>query len=294
MPMLTSVPAPALRSAPASSHRHESSRVRASVTAAVLVLAGATAAHGATYPNGFVWSLVSDYDAGTQQGGSIGRGNPALDAEGVMAWSYEWLPAGAPLGLPIPAWYTAPSTLLVWDAPSSLGSPAWSKSDDSTLVVSSEPAASRAALVHVPGSVDAKPLVRWTNPLGRDAAVRVSDFITLQWVSGASGSVDVVIALWDRSAGAFVPLFSSTVQRPESGNVAIIGPELPQVNIGSGDSLVLSVSGNGLPIGEIVTLTDLRITLLSGGACPGDADGDRTVQFFDITSVLANFGAACP
>jgi hypothetical protein len=28
--------------------------------------------------------------------------------------------------------------------------------------------------------------------------------------------------------------------------------------------------------------------------CPGDADGSRTVNFLDITTVLANFGTACP
>jgi hypothetical protein len=28
--------------------------------------------------------------------------------------------------------------------------------------------------------------------------------------------------------------------------------------------------------------------------CPGDADGDGTVRFLDITTVLANFGIACP
>jgi hypothetical protein len=39
---------------------------------------------------------------------------------------------------------------------------------------------------------------------------------------------------------------------------------------------------------------DISVTLLPPEPCPGDADGSRSVNFADITTVLANFGIACP
>jgi hypothetical protein len=36
------------------------------------------------------------------------------------------------------------------------------------------------------------------------------------------------------------------------------------------------------------------VTVLPPPACFGDADGSRTVNFLDITTVLVNFGVACP
>jgi hypothetical protein len=38
----------------------------------------------------------------------------------------------------------------------------------------------------------------------------------------------------------------------------------------------------------------LTLAHMTSSACPGDADGSRSVNFLDITTVLANFGNTCP
>jgi hypothetical protein len=69
---------------------------------------------------------------------------------------------------------------------------------------------------------------------------------------------------------------------------------------GDGGALLTSaqvpsaVSANGNIEAAEYALLDLSIFNPPPPECPGDADGDGEVTFGDITTVLANFGAACP
>jgi hypothetical protein len=68
------------------------------------------------------------------------------------------------------------------------------------------------------------------------------------------------------------------------------------VNNDGFDDLIVAASGNdsnGLNSGSARVYFSVPLPT-PPAPCPGDADGSRSVTFLDITTVLANFGNACP
>lgn len=62
---------------------------------------------------------------------------------------------------------------------------------------------------------------------------------------------------------------------------------------GPGDVLIQATSTNSSE-NYMVGAFALAVPVDIGGLCPGDADGNGTVNFADITEVLTNFGFLCP
>lgn len=61
---------------------------------------------------------------------------------------------------------------------------------------------------------------------------------------------------------------------------------------GNLNELVFGVAGNAAPLDP--TGVEFAVAVLYPVPCPGDADGNRMVDFADVTNVLANFGGAGP
>jgi hypothetical protein len=248
------------------------------------------AAAQAQYTNGFAWRFANDFNAGVNNGDSIGRGNPAFDTLGSMVWSYEWVPAGPSLTMANP-WFNGIPTIMVWDTNNSTGAanPAsWARADNTGPFIQA------GRLIQVPGPSDPKPLLRFTNPQPNSITVSLSDFAFIRWQGGASSPVDFVIALWDQSARVHIPLFSTTVDKPFDGDTIIVAPTIPSVFLDRNDSLIISAQGRGTALGTVVIEPNPLVTLVSGGDCVVDTNGDRVITFLDITTLLANFGNVCP
>lgn len=261
-----------------------------SIALSIVASLGLAAGAHAQYTNGYAWRFVSDFNAGVNNGDSIGRGNPAFDSRGSMVWSYEWVPAGPILTMPNP-WFNGTPTLMVWDTNNGTGAadPAsWARADNTGPFIQA------GRLIHVPGPSDPKPLLRFSNPQPNAITVSLSDFTFIRWQGGASSPVDFVVALWDHSARSHVPLFSTTVEKPFDGDTIIVAPTIPGVFLDRNDSLIITAQGRGTSLGTIVVEPNPLVTLVGGGDCPGDLDGNRQLGFFDITILLSRFGDVCP
>lgn len=260
------------------------------VALSVVASMSLASAASAQYQNGFSWRFVPDFNAGVNNGDSIARGNPAFDSRGSAVWSYEWVPAGPSIGMASP-WYTAATSLMVWDTNNNSGAPnpaSWARADNTS------PFIQPGRLIQTPGPSDPKPVLRFTNPQPGAITVSLSDFVFIRWQGGASAPVDFVITQWDFSARAHIVLFSTTVEKPFDGDTIIVAPTIPGVFLDRNDSLVIAAQGRGTALGSVVVEPNPLVTLVAGGDCPVDTDGNRTINFLDITTVLANFGTTCP
>ncbi len=266
-------------------------RLGAIMSACVALLPGRLL--GAEYPNGHTWRFRSDYAPGALHGASMGYGNPQSDSLGATPWTYEWLPEGGTLGGPASSqWFRGAGTLMTWDS-SYFGFPRWSKSDEVGGNIES------GYLEHLlrAGADRSVPLLRWTNPVSRTVTVQVSDVLRLHWWSGTTATIEAALTSFSSASLTHTVLFAVSLGRPGS-LPADEGMDVPiapfTITLQPGDSVTLSVRANGTGACCVRMDSDLTLTLIEGGTCPGDADGSRTVTFQDVTAVLANFNAVCP
>lgn len=256
--------------------------------AAILATGGQAQAQ---YENGFIWRFSSDYGAGLLEGASISHGNPQSDAAGRTPWSYEWLTEGQPLSGGTP-WFRGYGRLLTWDA-SFFSFQRWSKGND---VGPSLQIGYIEQYIYA-GADRSVPMVRWTNPLGRTITVEVRDQLQLHWWQGTTAVIEVAITKFAAASLSHSVLYSASRSRPAMPGVnesedLTVAPMI--ISLDAGDCVTISVRAIGTGNCCAGLDTNLRITLMTGGDCPVDADGNREITFTDILEVLANFGAMCP
>jgi hypothetical protein len=240
--------------------------VRASL--ALAVMAG-TAQAGVTND---VWRRSTDWVAGTSQGSS--NNNPG-QVSGQAVWEYQWTSGGG-LDSSNP-WYKNPGTLMTWDgAWWSTGWGVWSKSDDNS------PPILAGRLIHnVAASSWANiPMVRWMNPLGNGGVVNLSGTLVVNW-NGVNGigrpdDDDVVIAKYSAATNTTVPLFTSTVSKPNPfpsvGDSVLLPVNLTNIDVNQGDSIVITHRGQEAlaPLGAWINLYDgLTITAVPAPGAAG-------------------------
>lgn len=92
----------------------------------------------------------------------------------------------------------------------------------------------------------------------------------------------------DRRDAAARPVLTGPTLDPIEHPTAVglrLGP-------GSENELIFAVAGNASPLDP--TGVEFAVVALYPVPCPGDADGNRRVEFADVTSVLSNIGSAGP
>lgn len=264
--------------------------MRTSGAISLLLMIGVSGAH-AQYPNGFEWRRETDFDSGTVEGAAWACGNPSTDLNGNLVWSHEVVTGGGAIGSPEP-WYTRPPAIMVWDN-SYFGNPRWVRVLDNTPFYSStltEHFLWSSSFAYVP-------LARWRNPTGRTIHVSISGSFRLNSRAGQPGqNAEAVIVRRAPPSGYSLVLSVSAVS-PGDGSFAFVSADVPDIEVPPEGELIFSVRGTAASAStnDTIFIADLiTITLIAGGDCPIDANGDRQVTFADVTAVLANFNAVCP
>ncbi|MBL9031235.1 MAG: PEP-CTERM sorting domain-containing protein [Phycisphaerae bacterium] len=220
---------------------------------------------------GMTWRRSTDWVPGGLQGST--QNNPS-NVGGVPAWRYEYTSTGSGIGSANP-WYKEPSQLMTWDGFwYSTGLGVWSRGDNGN-----PPIMPGRLIYNAHSSVsDHAPIVRWLNPAGNNIPVNITGQLVLNW-NGLNGigrpvDVDVVIAKQD-SLGNTTMLYQSTNSKPNPfpsvGDTVLIPINLPNIPLGTGDSIIISHRGrSGLsPLGAWVNLYDALT--VSAVPAPGTA-----------------------
>jgi hypothetical protein len=205
------------------------------------------------YPVGFVWKRSVDWKPGTTLGRTIG--NPMVDAVGRPAWSFETVSGN--LSAP---WYAQPRRLMIWDNSFFGNNGSWAFADELA------PAASDRNFDH-PMDKPAVPVMRWQNPTGLQAIVKLKGNIALlaQMAGPNPAPVDVVVAVSRPTSDGIKPIVEMSV--PFTGVNANLPVDLPAVTVGAKDSLMFAIRGNGKG-GWITAIDDVTITLQSTSRPP--------------------------
>lgn len=130
----------------------------------------------------------------------------------------------------------------------------------------------------------------------------------IAWTPAAvsAGASPVNVGLWfgqttvpgqlSTVVGAASGTFSFTTTAPNTPGFYTIGAAetldfnfVPTVPGTVGYDLAVGVAGNPTTANFLISVVNAAPT-----ACTGDANADQIVNFSDISTVLANFGAACP
>lgn len=214
------------------------------------------AAAGAQARPDYVRSL--NWVNGTSQGGTVN--NPST-VGGQAVWQYETVQGGG-LNSANP-WYANQGQLMTWDAGwYTTGWGVWSKGDNGN------PPILASRLVHnVAASAFADvPIVRWRNPLGDNTTLDITGSLVVNW-NGLNGlgrpdDVDVVIAKYSSQLNTTVPVYSTTVSKPNPipsiGDSVLLPINLHGITLNLGDSIVVSHRGQqGLaPLGAWINMYD--------------------------------------
>lgn len=188
---------------------------------------------GGRYYKGYIWKLVNDYTPGTARYSTLG--NPDNDANGVPAWSYEWINTSG-LGIDVP-WYTSRSTLLTWDS-FDYNRNFWATNDGG---VNLNKYVVNYSLSN--NGIGKAPLVRWTNPTGRSVRVNIYGRFRLNWyglnvnpnwrtdgnywtsyLAGSPADVNIAVGYYDVSAKSTSTLLSQKVSKPINGETTCVAP----------------------------------------------------------------------
>lgn len=230
-------------------------------------------APGATaqYVAGFEWNRAADWLAGSEHGALVN--NPGPDSAGSPVWAYE-VAKGGGLGSSDP-WYAQPTVAMTWDSAWwDSGHGAWSLGDDVNPPISAD------RMTHNLGVLNHgnMPLVRWTNPVGDGALVKIGGSLITMWTGdgfvGAPTDVDLVIGLFDASESSVSIIYQATLSKPLAflsvGDSVESVLDLAPVALDSGDSVLVTLRAQDVLPGRWVALHDsgLTLTLVPG---PGSA-----------------------
>jgi len=205
------------------------------------------------YPVGFMWKRSVDWKAGTSLGRTIG--NPMVDSVGRATWTMETVSGNSSA-----PWYAQTRRLMIWDTAFFGNDGTWALADDQA------PAAANTYFDHIlVGS--AAPAVRWNNPTGLQAVVKIKGNIALlaQLTGPTPAPVDVVIAVSRPLAGGLSPLLEMSVSF--NGLNANVPVDLPGITLGAADSLLFATRGSG-NAGWITAVDDVTLTLESSSRPP--------------------------
>ena len=213
------------------------------------------------YPAGFIWQRFLDYRAGTVSGAT--NGNPLLDPFGSPVWQYSWVDQNqATAQTP---WFALTPAKMVWSS-SWFGRPElarWQRGNDVSPIVDLN--------YLTQGNVfnsqqQYAPVVKWSNPLGRDVAVSVTGPGQAIWgFAPTPGRIEVVISKRSGITGLVMPLFQQEFAKPTANTTSesvSFQVSLPYVNLSPVDEILFAMRKvNALGFNENTLFDDSQIQI---------------------------------
>ncbi len=180
-----------------------------------------------------VWERSLDYDDGATN--LSFQGNPNDDHYGFPVWRNDYVSRGGSIVDPTP-WYDQRGALMIWDTDFAGFSARWARSDNRNPIVF---ATGSRVTFGSPGLA----LIRWISPYDAFSVDIVGELLT-EWDNGSGPvDVDVVIALYDQSAGTTQDLLVATLSKPTadtSNEFASTPVDLRGVSVDKGDEIIIT------------------------------------------------------